>query len=192
MKKLAYLSLISLLLLATSPTHAGNNESKSESLSIHVKGHVLNTVGKVRKFSLNVYEKGQLIYKMKSYNGKFEYILPFNSEVMLEFIAEDHYVKRIAVRSSPKSDLKKVPTLILSINMLSSARFPELSVLEDLLDFPSAFLAYNDKGKLLNLNKHASKVIYAELDKALKDIMAGKQIEITEVHLADKLLAESK
>lgn len=168
MKKTVNLIVTMLIICISIPMYGAPKDSNKQ---IRIKGHVVNTVDPVKNFELKVYEKGQLIYKTKSDNGKFDYTIPLNAEVMLEFSAEDHYTKRIAFASVlvANEDLKKLPTMVLEVNLISESRYPELEEVEDLLDLPVAFITHDAKGNYYDLNKKQSGVLYKELMKEMRE-----------------------
>jgi len=141
-----------------------------DELTLTVKGNVVNTVEKVKEFGFNVFENGKVIYSHHSTNGKFEYRLPYNSSVMIEFMAEGHYTKRIALATNSKARLGDSPTLSMTMTLISTARYPELQKVQDLLDFPAAFITYDRAGVSYDKNEDFSRVINDALIKVIPGI----------------------
>ena len=140
------------------------------SLQLTINGEVVGVDGKIKSFEFNVLEYGKLIYTYLSDNGKFSYVVPYNSDVMIEVKAPGYYTKRVAVASNSKARLGDGPELSLSMSLLSKERYPQLVVLEDALDFPSAFVTYDRAGVHYDKNEEFSKVISDEIVKLLPEI----------------------
>ena len=97
----------------------------------------------------------------------FSYPIPMNSEVMLEFIAPDHYSKRIAFDSKLSSELKKVPRLDLKMNLVEKSPNDKCDDIQDLLDMPTAFITYSSKQEYYDKNLEYSKIIKKEIETQL-------------------------
>ena len=140
------------------------------SLTLTFKGNVVNTQEKLKNFDFNVFENGKVIYSHQCTNGKFEYTLPYNSSVMVEFNADGHFSKRIALESNSKARLGDGPVLSMTVTLLSTNRFPELDEIQDLLDFPAAFITYDRAGVSYDKNEEFTRVINDALVKIVPGI----------------------
>jgi len=149
---------------------AQENVASFDELTLTVKGNVVNTVEKVKEFDFNVFENGKVIYSHHSNNGKFEYRLPYNSSVMIEFIADGHYTKRIALATNSKARLGGGPTLSMTMTLISTMRYPELQKMQSLMDFPAAFITYDRAGVSYDKNEDFSRVINSAMVKVIPGI----------------------
>lgn len=108
---------------------------------------------------VKIYSQGKLINKVEVQNGKGEIDLPLNNEYLLEFIVEGFFNKRIAINTHIKPGVEMVPLLELTMNMVKLKQ-PNISVDDyDLLDFPVAYMAYDDKDGFYDINKEYSAII---------------------------------
>ena len=142
--------------------------------NILIKGHVINEYDKVKHVKMNVYNNGKLLFSQQIVNGKFQYKIPADIDVMLEFEAINHYNKRIAF-SAPKlgESLEEIPTLVLTVQMYSLTAHPELKEIEDIMDFPSAFIRLDRNGNYFDLNKKQSDIVNNEIDEVLHSAIAS-------------------
>ena len=158
------------VLISTVPVVCQGNMTDLSSLQLTIKGEVVGLEGKLKTYELNVMEHGKMIYTYHAENGKFRYTVPYNSDVMIEIKAEGYYTKRIAVSSNSKARLGDGPVLSLQMSVLSKEKYPQLSAVEDMLDFPSAFVTYDRAGVHYDKNEAFSKVIHDEIVKLLPNI----------------------
>jgi len=139
-------------------------------LQLTIKGEVVGLEGKLKTYDLNVMEHGKIIYTYHVENGKFRYTVPYNSDVMIEVVADGYYSKRIAVSSNSKARIGDGPVLSLQMSVLSKKMYPQLAAVEDMLDFPSAFVTYDRAGVHYDKNEAFSKVINDEIVKLLPNV----------------------
>lgn len=115
--------------------------------------------------SVRVISKGKLINTIDVIKGKGEIELPLDNEYLLEFISEGFFVKRIAINTHIEQGVEVVPLLELTIHMVKSDK-PNISKEDyDLLDFPVAYMAYDEKKGFYDINKAYSKI----LSKSIQD-----------------------
>ena len=87
---------------------------------------------------------------------------------MLEFVAPDHYIKRIAF-DTHVSSRKKIPFFDLKINLHQKSLWELSEEDEDIMDFPVGFIKYDKTKKIFyDHNKKYSKIINKELMKRKK------------------------
>ena len=99
-------------------------------------------------------------------NGKYNINLNLNAEYLLEFIAEDHHVKRIAFNTEIPSNKKKIPYFDLKINLLEKYIWQLSDEDKDLLDLPVGYIKYSETKELFyDYNKKYSKIINKEISK---------------------------
>lgn len=161
MKILLHLFLISTLTLGYA------NLFQAQVAQIVIKGEVLNTTSKVKDYTINVYENGKMTNSMEMTKNTFNYAIPKNSEVMLEFIANGHYAKRIAFDTKLDEELKKVPRLDLRMNLVEKSENDNCAGIRDLLDLPTAFITYSAKREYYDKNLEYSKIIKKEIENQL-------------------------
>ena len=142
--------------------------------NILIKGQVINEYQKVEEFKMNVYNNGRLLFSQEVKNGKFEYKIPLDIDVVLEFEAINHYTKRIALSAIKLRDaLVEAPTLVLTVQMFSLINYHELKSIQDIMDFPSAFIWLDRNGNYFDLNKKQMDIVNNEIDEVLHSAIAS-------------------
>ena len=169
-----YTLTIAFLLASLMPAIVHASEMNHPEKNILIKGHVINEYHKVEQFKMNVYNNGRLLFSQEVKNGKFQYEIPSDIDVMLEFEASNHYTKRISF-SAPKlaGNLDEIPTLILTVQMYSITEYPELKSIQDIMDFPSAFIWLDRNGNYFDLNKKHLDIVNNETDEVLYGAIAS-------------------
>ncbi|MBT5403734.1 MAG: hypothetical protein HOL28_09840 [Crocinitomicaceae bacterium] len=142
--------------------------------SVHIKGHVVNEYDNVKHFKMNVYHNSKLLVSQYATDGKFEYKIPLDIDVVLEFEAINHYTKRIALSAIKLRDaLVEAPTLVLTVQMFSLINYHELKSIQDIMDFPSAFIWLDRNGNYFDLNKKQMDIVNNEIDEVLHAAVAS-------------------
>jgi len=143
--------------------------SQENQRHLQVKGQILNSSGKVKKLIIRIVEINKKVDTTFITNGKYNIDLNLNSEYLLEFIAEEHHIKRIAFNTDIPSDKKKIPYFDLKINLMEEYIWDLSEEDKDLLDFPVGFIKYNNSKELFyDHNKKYSKIIKKEISKLNK------------------------
>ena len=142
--------------------------SQEEQQHLQVKGQILNSSGKVKKVLIRIIELEHKADTILINKGKYNIELNLNSEFLLEFIAEDHFIKRIAFNTEI-SKKKKIPYFDLKINLHEKYIWEISEDDKDLLDLPVAYIKYDSKKDLFyDYNKKYSKIIKKEISKLIK------------------------
>ncbi len=152
--------IFSLLLVGFTSKPSTNN-------MINIKGTISNSEEKLKESKIKVYEFGKLIKTIKSENGKFDFILNSNTELMLEFTSKGHHSKRIAfdtnVNPGTIPPLFKIKILLLDKDFVKNNENAQ-----ELLDLPVAFIKYDSKKqRYIDKNKEYSRLISQELENEL-------------------------
>ena len=129
---------------------------------LHVKGKVLQSMGKVKNVSIRIIHHDGIVDTVIAKNGKYNLSLELNHKILIEFecIDEDHYTKRIAFNTNVPKSIKKIPTFDLTINLVEKELWNIKEEDEDILDFPVAYLTYDSrKGIWFDRNQQYSRVI---------------------------------
>lgn len=143
--------------------------SQDKQQYLQVKGQILNSSGKVKKLMIRVIEMNKKIDTTVITNGKYNIELNLNSEYLIEFIADEHHIKRIAFNTEVPSEKKKIPYFDLKINLLEKYIWDLSEEDKDLLDFPVGYIKYNNSKELFyDYNKKYSKIIKKEISKLNK------------------------
>ena len=143
--------------------------SQDKQQYLQVKGQILNSSGKVKKLMIRVIEMNKKIDTTVITNGKYNIELNLNSEYLIEFIADEHHIKRIAFNTEVPSEKKKIPYFDLKINLLEKYIWDLSEEDKDLLDFPVGYIKYNYSKELFyDYNKKYSKIIKKEISKLNK------------------------
>ena len=129
---------------------------------LHVKGKVLQSMGKVKNVSIRIIHHDGIVDTVIAKNGKYNLSLELNHKILIEFecLDEDHYTKRIAFNTNVPKSIKKIPTFDLTINLVEKELWNIKEEDEDILDFPVAYLTYDSrKGIWFDRNQQYSRVI---------------------------------
>jgi hypothetical protein len=161
MKSLRKLLLIGLMSLGCITMTFGKDAQ------IVIKGEVVNSTTKIKSYTINIYENGKMTNTLVMTKNTFNYPLPANSEVMLEFVAEGHYAKRIAFDTNLNPELIKVPRLDLKMNLVEKSDTDNCHEIQDLLDMPTAFITYSSEKEYYDKNLKFSAVIKKEIKEQL-------------------------
>ncbi len=130
---------------------------------LQIKGHIVNSIGRVPNVIIRVINLNTTIDTVKINHGRYDILIPLETEVLLEFIAQDHYTKRIAFDTHVNGK-KKLPFFDLKINLHEKNLWNLSDENLDLMDFPVAFIKYDFKKKVFfDFNKKYSQIISKEL-----------------------------
>ena len=130
---------------------------------LQVKGQIVNSLGRVSNVFIRLVEKNKTADTILVKSGRYDIYIPLETEILIEFIAENHYTKRIAFDTHVNGK-KKLPFFDLKINLneISLWNLSEENI--DLMDFPVAYIRYNFKKKLFyDSNEKYSRIISKEL-----------------------------
>ena len=140
--------------------------SQDNQKHLQVKGQIFNSSGKVKNLMIRIIEMNKIVDTAIITNGKYNINLNLNAEYLLEFIAEDHHVKRIAFNTEIPSNKKKIPYFDLKINLLEKYIWQLSDEDKDLLDLPVGYIKYSETKELFyDYNKKYSKIINKEISK---------------------------
>ncbi len=136
--------------------------------TLQVKGQIVNTIERVKNVEIIFILNGKINDTIIVTNGRYDILLPLESEIMLEFVAPEHYIKRIAF-DTHVSSRKKIPYFDLKINLHQISLWELSEDDEDIMDFPVGFIKYDKTKKIFyDHNKKYSKIINEELMKRKK------------------------
>lgn len=172
MKKLITLAAILLLSASVINSYGATKPDPVAASSLSVKCLVKNHEQRLKKVTITVYKEGLVYASFETENGKIEVDLPVGSHYLLEFQSEMHFTKRIAINTDIQITESELPALDLTMTLIPTA-FNYLSDEDlDLLDFPVAYLAY-DQGKKAYYDKNEghSAVLMKHIDQKSKEHM---------------------
>ena len=137
-----------------------NSQDSSDKRKLQVKGAVKNMEGKVKNTTIRiVYENGD-VDSVFCKKGKYNFFLQVNRKILIEFINNDHYTKRIAFNTEILKSQKGIPLFDLTINLVEMGVWNIKEQDEDVLDMPVAYIKYNSKRKIwYDQNAKYSRVI---------------------------------
>ena len=134
--------------------------AQTRDYSFEVEGTVKGIDGELlTDFTVTVYEKGKVIYETVPKDGTFFFAVAIESEAMIEISADGFYSKRIAFKSKPELITVEVPVCELDMVLYNKEDYPELAELEDVMDMPVAFLAYDRFGNVYDINEEQSNAL---------------------------------
>lgn len=130
---------------------------------MQIKGQIVNSLGRVSNVIIRLIRKDSFIDTIFISNGRYDILLPLENEILLEFISENHYTKRIAFNTHVNGR-KKLPFFDLKINLHQIDLWNLSADNLDLMDFPVAYIKYDFKKKIFfDFNQKYSKIISKEL-----------------------------
>ena len=130
---------------------------------LQVKGQIVNSLGRVPNVIIRLIRKDSFIDTVFIANGRYDLLLPLENEILLEFISETHYTKRIAFNTHVNGK-RKLPFFDLKINLYEIDLWNLSTENLDLMDFPVAYIKYDFKKKIFfDFNQKYSKIISKEL-----------------------------
>lgn len=130
---------------------------------MQIKGQIVNSLGRVSNVIIRLIRKDSFIDTISISNGRYDILLPLENEILLEFISENHYTKRIAFNTHVNGR-KKLPFFDLKINLHQIDLWNLSADNLDLMDFPVAYIKYDFKKKIFfDFNQKYSKIISKEL-----------------------------
>lgn len=136
---------------------------KQSKNKLQVKGQIVNSQGRVPNVLIRLVEKNKAADSLIIKSGRYDMLIPLETEILLEFIAQGHYVKRIAFDTHVNGK-KKLPFFDLKINLNEIDLWNLSEKNLDLMDFPVAYIRYNFKKKLFyDSNEKYSRIINKEL-----------------------------
>lgn len=148
-----------------------NKRDKPESPdnTFKIKSNFYDSNEKVKNASLRITQNGITYKEFSTSNGKIEFTLPRNSQFMLEFSADGHFTKRIAINTELSNSINKVPMLMLSMTLIERSTPNLLEKDLELFDFPLVYLAFNSiKKYYYDRNKYYSEIIIKGLNESAK------------------------
>lgn len=134
-------------------------ESKEDRM-LNIKGSILNMGGKVKNTLIRIVHDDGVVDTVVSKKGKYNLRLEVNHKILIEFISEGNYTKRIAFNTQVPKSQKSIPFFDLTINLVETDLWKIREEDEDVLDLPVAYITYNSKKKLwYDQNSKYSRVI---------------------------------
>mgnify|MGYP000200154115 CR=1 FL=1 len=165
MKFLATLTIALMCFGAVANTGHGSKKKKKDKnpaqkeYTFEVDGRVIGKNGKPVDFMVTVYEEGKVVHTVESKKGLFNFGLAENVEAMIEISAEGYYPKRIAFKTKDDTLTKKNPSCYLDLLLYAKDEYPELKKIDDVVDMPVAYISYDEKGKIYDINQKQSQAL---------------------------------
>ena len=163
--KIRTYSIILFLLIAPFFLHS----QKKPKNKLQIKGQIVNSLGRVSNVVIRLIEKNKIPDTIIAKSGRYDILIPLETEILIEFIADNYYTKRIAFDTHVNGK-KKLPFFDLKINVNEIALWNLSEDNLDLMDFPVAYIRYNFKKKLFyDSNEKYSRIISKELSKVKRN-----------------------
>jgi hypothetical protein len=139
-------TLITTLMLAISLTLYSQKDQINQ---IDIKGITTFTdemgdYSRLSEVDINIYEYNTILAEYESnYTGRFEFNIPINSYIVIEYNKEDFITKRILFDTRACPEMKKIKPFDLEISMIKRVAGVDYSE----LDFPITRIEYSKEAK---------------------------------------------
>lgn len=135
---------ISLLLLYISAFCKANENDSILIKGITTNSGIVDEYKRLDYVSINVYQNNSILTTLNSdNNGKFEFSIPVNSYITLEFKKDNFISKRILFDTRLAPTLKKIRPFNLEITMLNDIK--EINTTD--MDFPITRVEYSEEAQ---------------------------------------------
>jgi hypothetical protein len=136
------------------------SQESNEDRMLNIKGSIINMGGKVKNTTIRIVHDNGVVDTVMSKKGKYNLRLEVNHKILIEFISEGNYTKRIAFNTEVSKSQKSIPFFELTINLVETDLWRIKEEDEDVFDLPVAYITYNSKKKMwYDQNSKYSRVI---------------------------------
>ena len=122
-------------------------ESKEDRM-LNIKGGIVNMGGKVKNSIIRIIHDDGVVDTVVSKKGKYNLHLEVNRKILIEFISEGHYTKRVGFNTEVQKTQKSIPLFDLTINLVETDLWQIKEEDEDIFDLLVPYLTYNSKKKM--------------------------------------------